>query len=309
MDVKQLRYFVHVAESGSFTGAASLLRVSQTAIGVQIRNLEGQLGVQLLHRHSRGVEPTQAGLLLLEHASVILRQVERATKDLVDLSGAPHGRVAIGITPTVSRVTIPSLVQRCTARYPEVVLVVSERPNADVVRGLVEDRFDIAFSSDPSSASGVQSWPLFVEDLFFVGPAAMDDNGADRIDLARVIDYPLVLPSRPHGLRVLMDDSTARAGYTLRIGSEIDSTAIKREMVCKGMGFTVLPYGAVGEEVAAGMLFAKLIVNPQISRTLHLVQLRKRPQSRAVAVVREMIEQLVAENIASGICRWRPVHQ
>jgi len=102
MDVRQLRYFVEVVEAKSFTRAAERVHVAQPALGFQVRKLEDELGVTLLHRHSRGVDPTEAGRALLRHAHAVLRQIELARQELMDLSGPPRGAIALGITPTAS---------------------------------------------------------------------------------------------------------------------------------------------------------------------------------------------------------------
>ena len=86
MDVRQLRYFVEVVEAKSFTRAAERVHVAQPALGFQVRKLEDELGVSLLHRHSRGVDPTEAGTALLRHAHAVLRQIELARQELgIDL--------------------------------------------------------------------------------------------------------------------------------------------------------------------------------------------------------------------------------
>jgi len=122
MDVRQLRYFTEIVEAKSFTRAADRVRVAQPALGLQIRKLEEELGVSLLHRHSRGVEPTEAGIVLLGHANAILKQIEQAQRDVTDLSGPPRGAVVLGITPTASALLATRLIRTCQALYPGVSL-------------------------------------------------------------------------------------------------------------------------------------------------------------------------------------------
>src|SRR4029453_585172 len=97
MDLKQLDYFVHVAELGSFSKAASLLSIAQSALSHQVRQLEVELKQTLLHRNGRGVTPTDAGKRLLDHARGILMQVNRARDDLAAARGAPVGHVVLGL--------------------------------------------------------------------------------------------------------------------------------------------------------------------------------------------------------------------
>src|SRR5690349_23825510 len=103
MDVKQLDYFVHVADLGSFTKAASLLSVAQSALSHQVRQLEIELDQTLLHRNGRGVTPTDAGRRLLAHARGILMQVRRARDELANSRDALVGHVILGMPPTIAR--------------------------------------------------------------------------------------------------------------------------------------------------------------------------------------------------------------
>ena len=108
MDLKQLEYFVRVAELGSFTRASIALDIAQPALSRQVRLLEVELRQNLLVRNGRGAAPTEAGKLLLEHARGILHQVERAREELGRVRGALAGRVAIGLPPSLARVlTVP----------------------------------------------------------------------------------------------------------------------------------------------------------------------------------------------------------
>ena len=96
MDVRQLRYFVEVVQAKSFTKAAERVRVAQPALGFQVRKLEEELGSKLLVRHSRGVRTTEAGDALLKHAQAILRQIELAKQEMIDLAGPPRGPLVLG---------------------------------------------------------------------------------------------------------------------------------------------------------------------------------------------------------------------
>ena len=106
-----------VLEAKSITKAAEHLYVAQPALGLQIRKLEEELGVELFVRHF-GVAPTEAGLLLAQHAQVLLRQFARARQDLLDFARSPHGRVSVGLTPTVTSVLVAGLCGSLSGRVP-----------------------------------------------------------------------------------------------------------------------------------------------------------------------------------------------
>src|SRR5205085_4415586 len=126
MDLKQLDYFVRVAELGSFTRAAAVLAVAQPALSRQVRLLEVELRQTLLLRNGRGVTTTDAGKLLLDHGRGILRQVERAREDLGKVRGTLGGRVAVGLPPTIAKVMAVPLIREFRKRLPEAALSISE---------------------------------------------------------------------------------------------------------------------------------------------------------------------------------------
>jgi len=308
MDLRQLRYFVRVVETGSFTAAADRLHVSQPALGMQIRKLEDEFDTRLLFRHSRGVEPTEAGRVLFKAATAILDRVERACQELKDFSGAPKGTVALGVTPTIGRVLVPELLERCASELPQVVVTVFEGLSEEVMQGVAENRLDLAFSYNPKAAAGLSCAPLLAENLYFVGLKEEGERrGGKTIAFADVCRFPLIIPSRPHGIRTLLEETAAAAGLRLHVKLEIDSVSMEREMIERALGYTVLPFGVVSHEVEEGRLFAKEIVRPRLSRRLCLVVARRRPGTRAAAAVRRLIEATVAECVAARRWHWKPV--
>jgi hypothetical protein len=132
MDLKCLNYFVTVIECGSFARASARLRIAQPALGWQIRKLEEELGAQLLLRHSRGVEPTDAGLRMLGHARVILARAQEAAAELRSLASEPQGTVVLGLTPSVNAMLTLPLLKRLSAEAPQIRM----RPVEELSSGL-----------------------------------------------------------------------------------------------------------------------------------------------------------------------------
>jgi len=300
MDVRQLRYFVEVVEAKSFTRAAERVHVAQPALGFQVRKLEDELGVTLLHRHSRGVDPTEAGRALLRHAHAVLRQIELARQELMDLSGPPRGEIALGITPTASALLATRLVRECTTRYPGIALKLIEGLSEDVMRWLDESRVDLGFTYNPDAAKGIPTDPLLREDLYFLAPAGEVPDLGTTITLAAACRHPLILPSRPHGTRMLVEDAAATHGITVEVSLEVDSVATIRELVEAGIGCTALPLGAVRDGVEGGRLAAARISHPRLSRTLHLGFRPSGTPSAAGQAVHRVIQDVAAERIEAG---------
>jgi len=151
MDLKQLEYFVRVAELGSFTRAAIELDVAQPALSRQVRLLEVELRQNLLVRNGRGAIPTEAGKLLLEHGRGILHQVERAREDLGRLRGGLAGRVAVGLPTSVARVLTVPLTRAFREALPEARLSISEGLSGSLQEGLISGRLDIVIPTRPNA--------------------------------------------------------------------------------------------------------------------------------------------------------------
>lgn len=299
MDVRQLRYFVEIVDAKSFTRAADRVRVAQPALGLQIRKLEDELGVPLLHRHSRGVQPTEAGTVLLGHANAILKQIEQARREVTDLSGPPRGSVVLGITPTASALLASRLIRSCQDLYPGVSLNIFEGMSEEVMRRLADNSLDMGFSYNPGAAKGIETEPLLIEDLFLVGPAGSEDPG-EKVSFSEVARRSLILPSRGFGLREWVENTARDQEVTLNIAFEIDSVATQRELVESGLGFTILPYAAVRRAVEANRLFAAQITRPKISRTLTIAYAASHSRNKATRAVREVIDRVVAESVAES---------
>ena len=170
MDLKQLEYFVRVAELGSFTRAAQVLGVAQPALSRQVRLLEVELRQNLLVRNGRGATPTQAGQLLLEHGRGILHQVERALEELGRVRSGLSGRVALGLPPSVARMLTVPLTRAFRQRLPQAKLSISEGLSTAMQENLTNGRLDIAVLYNPSPVPGIELQALLEEDLLLVQP-------------------------------------------------------------------------------------------------------------------------------------------
>ncbi|MBU3739899.1 MAG: LysR family transcriptional regulator, partial [Rhodoferax sp.] len=172
MDLKQLRYFVRVAELGSFTRAASALAVAQPVLSRQIRLLEVELRQNLLVRNGRGAAPTEAGKVLLAHGRGILHQVERAHEDLGRVRGALAGRVAVGLPTSLARALTVPLTRRFRETLPQASLSISEGLSVAMLESLLNGRLDIAVLYNAQPSAGIDIEPLLREDLVLVQAGA-----------------------------------------------------------------------------------------------------------------------------------------
>ncbi|KAB7536369.1 LysR substrate-binding domain-containing protein [Verminephrobacter eiseniae] len=248
MDLRQIEYFVRVAELGSFTRASVVLGIAQPALSRQVRLLEVELRQSLLLRNGRGATPTEAGQLLLKHGRSILHQVARAREELGRVRGALAGRVAIGLPPSIAKVLTVPLTRAFRAQLPDAALAISEGLSVAMQELLTTGLLDIALLYNSASGPGMETTALLEEDLFLVqrrSPGQPDAEAQAPLPLDELSRFPLVIPTRPNALRMLVESELAARGQRPQISLEIDGVAAILDLVADGAGCAVLPMNAV----------------------------------------------------------------
>lgn len=296
MELRQLRYFLGVCEAGSLLKASARLHVAQPALGQQMSTLEEELGVRLLVRSTRGVTPTSAGKTFLEHAKLVLADIERASLAVREAGSVPSGSVAIGLPTTVSLgATLPILLA-CHERLPQVRLKIVEAYSGFLKEWLQSGRLDLAILFGDKPESGLSKRALLDEQLVFVASARATAL-PKRVSLERVARSPLVLPSSEHGLRRIVDD--ACAPLKLDVVAEIDSLPSVKKATEAGIGSTILPLVSVAEEIAAGKLQASQIASDRMSRRVVCATNVTRPSTPASSAVLALIHEVIHDMVAS----------
>lgn len=308
MDIRQLRNFLGVLHARNITKAAHTLGVAQPALGLQIRNLEEELGTPLFVRHARGVVPTEAGDLLARHAELLLQQFEAVRQDLLDFGATPRGRVVLGMANTTAQILIADTIERCRRNYPGIELVVTDGRSRQLTEMITEDKLDLAVTLFPTSIPEVVSVPLLEEELLVVhGPGRGKLGGA--IDAQALFDLTLILPSRPHNVRELVENVAHQACRKLKLYCEVDSAALIKDLVSRGVAASVLPLGAVKTEADAGRMRLQRIRLGGFQRILYLTHSSRRPMSKAIKAVCAEVKATAAELAADPSYGWRMVTQ
>jgi LysR family nitrogen assimilation transcriptional regulator len=284
MDSRQLRYFVKVVETGSLTRAAAVLHVAQSAISMHMRNLEEDLGAELLVRKRSGVEPTAQGQLLFEHARNILRQFEQARQEVASLGSEPHGEVALGIPATVSPVLVRPLLERVRERMPKVVPHIVEAMSGYLLEWLHSGRLDAAILFHSQPFSGLRQTVIGVENLYLVGPPDHFRDG-QVVTLAELANHPLIIPGRMHGMNLLIRGVAAQHGVKLDVRVEVDSVAEMISLVKAGLGYTLLARMGYYRDLEEGKVSVARVEDPPIQRTLISATVDARPRSQATDFV------------------------
>lgn len=300
MDLKQLEYFVRVAELGSFTRAAIALDIAQPALSRQVRLLEVELRQTLLTRNGRGALPTEAGKLLLAHGRGILHQVERAKEELGRVRGSLAGRVAVGLPTSVARMLTVPLTRAFRQQMPDATISISEGLSVAMQDSLVNGRLDIAVLYNAQSSTEIETAPLLDEDLLLVQmrpPGLLEDPAPGPIALREVAQLPLVIPSRPNAIRMQVESEMANIGCRPKIALEIDGVSAILDLVADGTGCAVLSRNAVAHSVRPSAFSVRSIFDPVLRTKLSLATSSLRPttltQQATLALIRQTVEAVM----------------
>ncbi|MBB6487111.1 LysR family transcriptional regulator [Rhizobium lusitanum] len=246
MELRHLRYFCAVAEDGHVTRAAERLHVSQSALTQQIKALEDELGTALLRRVGRGIELTEAGAVFWHEAQSILDRVPIATFAAQEAARGLTGRLAIGMTETVSFASQLTLVMReARERWPRVEFSLIQARSNDLVLALEERLIDVALMRAPApTTEKLRSWPFLSEGLVGAIPDTHLLATRQAITLADLTDEPLVLPhgrSGPGAMRTRIATAFARLGATAKIAQETPEYVMAINLAAAGFGIALVP--------------------------------------------------------------------
>jgi len=308
MDLRQLRYFAQIVESGSLSKASRQLLVAQPALSQHIANLEAEVGKPLLHRSPKGVAPTDNGLALYHHARFMLRQLDQALSIARKESGEVQGMVSVGLAATtLSALGLP-LVRRVRERYPSILLNVIEGMSGHLGQMLRTNQLDLAvlFAADVARDFIVE--PLLEEELFVMLPktSGLVPPRRASLTLAQAAALPLFLPTMAHGLRRRIAAEFERRNLSAKIVGEIDSLALSMGVVYDDMGATIQPMAAIHLEAQRGRQWRALSVSDaRMMRRNYLYSAPPQRQSAAAAAVAAELKRTALELMESGT--WRGV--
>lgn len=302
MELRQLKYFLAIADSGSFSAAAERVFVAQSALSHQIAQLEDELGVELFLRTRRGVALTEAGQRFYPHAVSILRQTGEAAQAARSGSAEPSGKVVFGIPHSVSQALALPLLRAVRQALPQVQLELTEELTGNLTPQLRAGQIQLAVLFDDGTLSEFTWTPMLRERLCLIGPPpAGAARRAARVTLRQALAQPLILPAQPHGVRPLIEAAARDAGLAPpQAVTDISSISILRTSLLAGLGQTLLPVMPLKADIDAGLLQATPVVSPPLERTLALCTSAHIPLSAAAQAVAQQAMAVAAERCRSG---------
>jgi LysR family transcriptional regulator, nitrogen assimilation regulatory protein len=257
MNLRQIRYFLKIAELRSFTRASDVLNIAQPALSRQIRMLEEELGHALFSRSGKGVALTETGQALKEKASTLVQQFDRLRDEIMDHS-APQGHLTVGLPPAIGQFLSLALIDEFCHRHPDVQLHIKEGISLDLISSVQEGRLDCAIVV-LDDATGITAEHLLRETLFLVGPASARLELAKSVTLHDAQGKPLILTNRMNNFRIAIESAFARDGIPIRIVADSNSTSMISGLVAKGTAYSILPYCAICTALEQGAVTASPI--------------------------------------------------
>ena len=293
MDLRQIHYFVAIAERGSISAASACIHIAQPALSAQLAALENELGVALFTRHRRGVTLTEAGEVFFEHAEKIVEAMAAARSAVLSIASQPKGEVTFGLPVTTSMLMTVPIVEQVRARYPDIKLNIVDGMSGDIFGWLLEGRLDVAILYGAERPPQVRAKPIASDALYLIGHENALTRGRETIGFCELAKFPLLhnSPTRSR-LRQLMDEMARKLGCPLRYAGEIDSVPQLKLLVYRGRGFTVLPKISLGDDLPIAKLRLLRIVEPELRLISYLALSPKRDPSRAALCVFDLVDEL-----------------
>ncbi|BAL24903.1 LysR family transcriptional regulator [Azoarcus sp. KH32C] len=302
MEIRQLRYFVAIAQYGTFSKAAEKTFVAQSALSHQLAQLEEELGARLFHRSHRGVELTEAGRIFQTHAVAILRQIEDARSSVRSSIGQLTGKVVFGVPQSVSNALAVPLLQAVRQRYPQVELELTEELTGNLTHQLRIGRLNLAVLFDDGQLGEFAYERMVTERLSLIRAAVPGERvSAKGVSLKKALTLPLILPADPHGVRPIIEAKARASGYPPpNVVADISSVSILRTSLLAGLGQTLLPTMPLKHDIDAGLLHASPVVSPVLTRVVAICASKHIPVTAAADAVLRLTVELSHELCASG---------
>jgi DNA-binding transcriptional LysR family regulator len=273
VEIRQLRAFVAIAETGTFTAGALRVHVTQAAISMQIRQLESEIGARVFVRAPRHVILTEAGEQLLRRARHILREHDAAL-DEIELAGAERGRLRIGsASAMVLTEQLPAILKELRKQHPAAEISVTSGTSEVLVDQILAGEVDIAFVSLPVDVRGIKTERLSEDQLVAIASPHHKLAKQRTISAYTLAGERLILGERGGNTRRLIDQFFAQAGVTLRVAMELSRQQAIKRMVEEDMGVGIVPLQSVKDEVDKGKLIRWWIEGAQINWELGIAQL------------------------------------
>lgn len=302
MELRHLRYFLTVAETGSFTLAAERLRVSQPTLSHQIKQLEGLLDTVLFDRTARKVALTAAGAMLKPYCERALRELDSGVLAVSELEGLMRGTLRMGVFHSFSKSLLGPVLSEFASRYPGVRVVARLVPRLEMERGLLRGELDLAVAYVSEDAEHIVAETLFDEELVLVVGSKHPLAGTRRMPMRGIADLPLVLLTQEFAARQFVDRFFANSDLRANVVLEMNAIEPILTTIKNSGPATILSAGAIGD--TKGIRVVRL-TNPVPKRSAAILWARNAHRSAAAVRMAEMIREAYATSGKTPVRRLR----
>ena len=295
MEIRQLRYFLDIAQTEHLTQSAANLFVTQSTLSHGLRQLEDELGVALFDRLGRGLKLSQAGAEFRVYATRALKEIEAGRMALADIEGLQSGRLTVGAIPTFLNTVLPITVARFSQAYPKVTIEVRDLRAGPIEVLLLRGELDVGVAFHPAEHDEIETEPLFDERMLLVVGPEHPLAGHRRLAMAKLAHVPLALLPRSFATRRLIDQSLHQAGVTPQVRVEMDSIEALLGVCLCGDLASIVPERAAHQLPG---LHTVALTDPEMVRHAGVLWRRGASRSRAA--------QAFAALLLNSPLRWAP---
>ncbi|GEN50025.1 LysR family transcriptional regulator [Alkalibacterium pelagium] len=271
MELKQLIYFIEVAEREHMSEAAQNLNVAQSALSRQISNLEGELGVELFERASRSLKLLPIGQTVLKEARDIMHQVDHLKKQVDDYKKPESGIVKVGFPTSLATTLLPHLVRTFNENYPTVQFHLRQGSYQFLVDAVKSRELNLAFmgpviTDDPA----IKGDRLFYEKMLLLVPRHHRLAGKTSVKMAELQQENFILFPKGYILEKLVIDACRREGFDPHVSTEGEDMDAVKGMVAAGIGVTLLPDSAITQHESS-FLTCIPVSDPHVGRSVGMI--------------------------------------
>lgn len=288
--VRQLRALMAIHETGSFSGAAQRLALTQPAVTLLLRELEAKLGVRLFDRTTRALQPTEAAAEACAYAARVLGELQDMTHSLSGLASGQRGRLRIATTSTLAQTLLPPVIRAFTDEWPGVQVVVEDCSPSEFVELVGSARVTFGVGTLETPLPLIEERVFFEDTLVAVGLTGTVFSSSRPLRWKQLAGYPLVVVKPGYGVRASIDHAAQGAGVTLDIAYEVSLLSTSLAMAAAGLGVAVVP-ASVLVHTPYAMLTTRRLVDPVVPRNTAVLSARGRTLPAAANAFIERLTQ------------------
>lgn len=300
MDFRQLKTFLTVVDTGNITRAAEILHIVQPAVSRQVKLLEEDLGTPLFERQRHGMVLTESGKMLIDYARRAMLELDRARATISGAQKGVGGLVTLGLLPSTIDALSGPLLSAIHSEFPGIKLRLAMGYAGTLLRWLETGEIDAALLYGADRSPDIQIQPLIEEPLWVVWSSHFKVKRSKTFPLKDLANFPVILPSAPHGIRTLVDHACATTNVKLNIAAEANALSVQKSLAVNGHGLTILPPIAVTEDLKGKLLTGAPLSGPAITRTIVLALPTNRPTDPHVRCTVDLLVQCAHIAVENG---------